>query len=150
MKPLLPLMALILLSSVPIVHASGGAGDRIWNLLVVDKDIKGTNLRDAPSGKVVKVIPSQGNTPRMVHASEQTDGWFKVEAMGTEGWMHGSVLGTCAVPTEDGDPVLSKAPTYDAPPVASLPSFAPVQPTGFQDEWLKVHSPDAKAGLGDG
>ncbi len=150
MKPLLPLVALILLSSAPMVQASGDDSDRGWDLLIVDKDIKGTNLRDAPSGKILRTIPFQRNTPRMVHASGEAEGWFKVDAMGSEGWMHGSVLGTCAVPTEDGDPVLSKGPAYDAPAVATLPSFAPVQPTGFQGEWLKVYYPDGKKASSDG
>jgi hypothetical protein len=149
MKPLLPLVAIILLSSVPIVHANGDGSDRGWDLLIVDKDVKGTNLRDAPSGKIVKTISFQGGKRRMVHASGETDGWFEVNAMGSVGWMHGSVLGTCAVPTEDGDPVLSKAPANDAPAVATLPSFAPLHPTSLQGEWLKVHYPDGKK-LGDG
>lgn len=146
MKTLLPLMTLVLLLPVPAADAA----DRTWTLLVVDKDPKGTNVRDAPSGKVIKVLPYRRNAARMVEASEETDGWFRVDAMGTDGWMHGSVLGICAEATEDGDPGLSKAPTWDAPPVAIVPAGSPVRPIGMKDEWLKVRDPAGRKGFSDG
>lgn len=146
MNLLPPLMALALLLPGPLANAA----DRTWTLLVVDKDPKGTNVRDAPSGNVIKVLPFKRNTIRMVEASEETDGWFRVDAMGTDGWMHGSVLGICAEATEDGDPGLNRAPTWDSRPVAIIRPGSPVRPIGMKDEWLKVRDPASRKGFSDG
>ena len=86
---------------------------------VIDPDPKGTNVRDKPSGKVIKVI-SNGKTEKEIDMRGltvliQDKDWFKVRLYDdTEGWMHRSVLGACASATEDGDPYAHAKPTDDS------------------------------------
>jgi len=148
MKTLLPASLLLLLFALPA--AAGDAG-RSWNVLLTDKDPKGTNVRASPAGKVIKVIPFEsGSTPRQVRVSGQSGSWFKVEAGGVTGWMHGSMLGTCASATEDGAPSLSKGPHIDSPLGVKVPADAPVRLLGIYKEWLQVRYVDAKGKSHDG
>lgn len=149
MKRLLLLAALALL--LPALPAKADGSGHTWDVLVVDKDPKGTNVRAAPSGQVIKVIAFTGNAGlRSVKISAQADGWFKVAVGGTVGWMHGSVLGTCAAATEDGAPALSQKPQNDSPANTRIPAGAPVSLLDMQNEWLKVRSVDAKGKSHDG
>jgi len=148
MKTLLPASLLLLLFALPA--AAGDAG-RSWNVLLTDKDPRGTNVRASPAGKVIKVIPFEsGSTPRQVRVSGQSGSWFKVEAGGVTGWMHGSMLGTCAAGTEDGAPALAKSPRNDSPVGAKIPAGAPVRLLGMHGQWLHVRYADAKGGEHDG
>ena len=45
--------------------------------LVFDADPAGTNLRSAPSGKVLAVLPFSAG-PRIVRVLESKKGWFRV------------------------------------------------------------------------
>jgi hypothetical protein len=142
MKTVLLLAVLALL--LPSLPAMAGDGGRSWNVLIVDKDVNGTNVRNSPGGQVIKVIPSQkGDRPRLVTITGQSQKWFNAEIGGVVGWIHGSVLGTCAEPTEDGDPSLAQRPSNDSPPVARIPAGAPVLLLGMQGGWLKVQFLDA-------
>ena len=82
-------------------------------VLVVDTDRAGTNVRDAPAGKIVDVIPYASPTSpdsvkerRVVTLLANEGKWFKVAYSGGEGYVHQSMLGVCTSATEDGDPVL--------------------------------------------
>ena len=150
--PHMVLMALMVLI-LPALPAS--AQDTLLQVLVVDKDPKGTNLRDAPSGKVVRVIPFAGrNGVQLVQIragnGEESRGWFKVQADGVAGWMHGSVLGICADATEDGDPALIKTPDNQGLPLRRMPAGAPVGLLGSRDGWLKVRYVDPQGRAHDG
>lgn len=148
MKKWLLLMVLGLL--LPSLPARAGAGGRTWDVLVVDKDPKGTNVRDAPSGRVITVIPfDAGDGPRLVRVTGRSGPWFHVATDGTEGWMHGSVLGLCAVATEDGDPGLS-IDTTGTPSGIRIPAGAPLGLLGMHKEWLRVRYLDAKGNAHDG
>ncbi len=124
------------------------AQDFSARVLVVDKDPKGTNVRDTPSGKVVHVIPQADMRLATVSASRK--GWFKVQADGASGWMHGSVLGICASGTEDGDPSLIKNPDNQSPPLLRIAQGSPVSLLALQGRWLKVRYVDAKGTKHDG
>lgn len=147
MKALLLLAALATALPVPPAEAAGEG--LAWEALVVDKDPKGTNLRESPSGQVVKVIPMKKGL-RVVKIMGQAADWFNVEVDGVAGWMHGSVLGSCASATEDGDPSLSRSPRNDSPSVAKIASGAPVSVLGMEREWLKVRYVDAKGNRQEG
>lgn len=148
MKPLLLASLFLLLFALP---AAAGDVGHSWNVLVIDKDPKGTNVRQSPAGNVIKVIPlGNGGTPRQAQVSGQSGNWFKVEVGGVTGWMHGSVLGTCAAGTEDGAPALAKSPRNGSPVGAKIPAGAPVRLLGMHGPWLHVRYVDAKGGEHDG
>ena len=115
MLRVLTVMLFVLALSVP-AHAEENA----IMMLVIDKDPKGTNVRDEPGGKVVRVIPGAPKTDaeiemRGVEVVRGQKGWFNVRlADGTEGWMHRSVLGACASATEDGDPHIFSDPDFSS------------------------------------
>jgi SH3-like domain-containing protein len=150
MTPLLPLLVLSLL--VPAGYAlAQDEGTRAPQVLIIDKDPAGTNVRSAPSGKVLSVVPYQGRAGvRIVSLSEQASDWFRVEADGVGGWMHASVLGTCAAATEDGDPGLSKSPTNDSATSGRIAAGSPVKLLGVSGSWLKVRGVDAKGRTAEG
>lgn len=143
MKPLFFVLALCLLA--PAARAAAQGGDDACAVMVVDWDVHGTNMRDAPAGKIISVIPvASRKRVRMVAIEGQSKGWFRVTYDGKTGWMHGSVLGTCAAPTEDGNPVLSRQPDNGSPASETLPSGAPVSLLDMRGGWLKVRYTDAK------
>ena len=78
--------------------------------------LKGTNVREAPDGKVTHVIPYGGKTDaaiemRLVTVTGRDGQWFHVRlADQSTGWMHASVLGSCASSTEDGEPYMYAQP----------------------------------------
>jgi len=96
------------------------AADAGLRVLVVDKDPKGTNVRESPSGKVIRVIPHTGKTDaetemRAVTILSNQKDWFKVLLDdGTGGWMHKTVLGSCSSGTEDGAPHVYAEPTHES------------------------------------
>ena len=119
-------------------------------VLVVDPDRAGTNVRDAPSGSVIDVIPyaSPGSPAsvkerRVVRLLANEGKWFKVAYDGDEGYVHQSMLGVCASGTEDGNPVLFKAPSQDAMSKGRIADGTRARPLAFFVEdggraWLKV------------
>ena len=107
-------------------------------VLVVDPDRAGTNVRDAPSGKIVDVIPyAAPNSPdsvrerRVVTLLSNEGKWFKVAYSGGEGYVHRSMLGVCASGTEDGAPVLFKSPSPEAKRTVSIAAGTRARPLAF-------------------
>jgi len=135
--------------TVPVQSVQAQPHENSIKLLVIDKDPQGTNVRNAPSGKIVHVIAHGNRRVVMIHGSSQR-GWFKVVADGVSGWMHGSVLGTCAAPTEDGDPVLCDDPSVARPTLLRIPAYAPVRLLKRRGDWFKVRSVDAGGRQHDG
>ncbi|MBR5883415.1 MAG: hypothetical protein IKY97_08105 [Mailhella sp.] len=137
-----------------------GASDDVSPVpaLVSDADKAGTNLRSAPSGEVLGVLPFSP-APRLVLVLDSQKGWFRVkpfpieeyelEGASTapaEGWMHGSVLALCPCPSEDGDPWLYTAPRWDAETDIRVPGAVPLRPLERRGEWFKVRAvKDGKA-----
>lgn len=149
MKSVWLLAALALL--LPLLPAGAGESGHPRDVLVVDKDPGGTNVRETPAGRVVRVIPFKGgNSPRLVRITGQAGGWFTVALGDTTGWVHGSVLGTCATATEDGAPALCRSPRNDSPCVDRLPAGAPVRVLDMHGAWLRVRFVDAKGESHDG
>lgn len=143
MKQLLTLL-LVLFFAVP-AHAE----ERGVSLLVIDQDPKGTNVRDAPGGNVTRVIPFHGKTDaeielRRVAVLERNGQWFRVRLDdGSSGWMHASVLGSCASATEDGDPSMMAKPDDDSAIVATVKAqtFLRLLDVRFPDDrggWAKM------------
>ena len=107
-------------------------------VLVVDPDKAGTNVRDAPSGRVLDIIPyASASSPdsvkerRVVTLLTNEGKWFKVAYSGGEGYVHQSMLGVCTSATEDGDPVLHKAPRYDAASMGRVADGTRARPLAF-------------------
>lgn len=149
MKLFVALCALCLLA--PPLQAKAEEGGSGQEAMVVDWDAQGTNMRDAPSGNVINVIPFKGKKQvRMVTIQAQSKGWFSVMFDGHKGWMHGSVLGTCASATEDGDPALCKEPDNSSPTTGTIPAGAPVTLLDMHGYWLKVRYTDATGKKHDG
>ncbi|MBQ1845161.1 MAG: SH3 domain-containing protein [Desulfovibrio sp.] len=119
-------------------------------VLVVDPDRAGTNVRDAPSGSVIDVIPyASPSSPdsvkerRVVRLLANEGKWFKVAYDGGQGYVHQSMLGVFASGTEDGNPVLFKAPSQDAMNKGRIADGTRARPLAFFVEeggraWLKV------------
>ncbi|MBR4747578.1 MAG: SH3 domain-containing protein [Desulfovibrio sp.] len=107
-------------------------------VLVVDPDKAGTNVRDAPSGRVLDVIPyASASSPdsvkerRVVTLLANEGKWFKVAYSGGEGYVHQSMLGVCTSATEDGDPVLLKAPRDNARSLGRVADGTRARPLSF-------------------
>ena len=112
---------------------------------IIDVDAKGTNLRANPQGEVIKVIARNDDASRLsIKVNGAENGWFSVSLQdGTQGWLHHSVLGTCASATEDGAPVLKQEPYEKAKSIKVknnqplyLENAPPVQ--ADNTTWLKV------------
>ncbi len=130
-------------------------------MLIVDKDINGTNVRDKPSGKIITTIPfvdpaalSETIETRVVYVTGQKGDWFSVlynsnyegdannePYENQKGWMHKSVLGTCASATEDGDPYLHAEPDDSAATTVKVASGTRLTLEGVQGIWIKVRYP---------
>ena len=107
-------------------------------VLVVDPDRAGTNVRDATSGSVIDVIPyASPSSPdsvkerRVVRLLANEGKWFKVAYSGGEGYVHQSMLGVCTSATEDGDPVLLKAPRDNARSMGRVADGTRARPLAF-------------------
>lgn len=148
---------LLMFALLFVFPASVCAGE--LRALVIDRDVKGTNVRDRPAGQVVDVIPFAPRNAadalleqRVVTVAGQEGKWFRVEYDGDKkGWMHGSVLGFCAVSTEDGKAVLKGAPhslLESGRAVASVPDDARLVLTGVdlatEPGWASVEYVDAR------
>ena len=120
--------------------------------LVSDADPAGTNLRSAPSGEVLGVLPFSTGL-RIVRVLESKKGWFRVQpfpieeyeiegasTVPAEGWMHGSVLALCACASEDGAPWLYVSPSWNADSDIKVPEGTPLRPLERKGEWLKVRT----------
>lgn len=125
---ILALVALLLAFSRPALSEGLQA-------LVIDRDVKGANVRDSPSGRVINVIPfAPPNAAdalldrHVVTIIGQKGKWFLVKYdRDKKGWMHGSILGFCATSTEDGPAVLDSEPhslLEQGRNVASIPDYA--------------------------
>ena len=108
------------------------------NLLIMDPDPKGANVRATPNnGKVIRTIPL--NPPnkafRKVRVTGQQGRWFAVElADKTKGWMHDSTLGSVA----KGNAVLKTAPQNDASNVTTVPEGKHLALSGVRGSWARV------------
>lgn len=153
MKQLLTLL-LLLLFALPASAQENGIA-----MLVIDTDPKGTNVRESPGGAVARSIPYGGSTDeeiemRRVMVTEQNGQWFQVRlADESSGWMHASVLGSCASATEDGDPGMNAEPDDESAQVARIKDGTPLRllEVRFSDErggWARVESAAGKKETG--
>ena len=116
MARVLVVLFIMMVSAIP-AHAE----ENVIRMLIVDPDPKGANVRDEPGGKIIRVIARDAKTDeetemRAVDVLYGREAWFNVRLSdGTEGWMHRSVLGSCASGTEDGDPHLFADPDSFGP-----------------------------------
>jgi SH3-like domain-containing protein len=139
-------LALVLLFTLP---AYGGEGGGI-SMLVIDTDPKGTNVREAPGGAVAHVIPYGGKTDaeiemRRVNVTEERNGqWFRVRlADKSAGWMHASVLGSCASATEDGDAPMYAEPDENSARLATVQDGTPLRLLDVRGIWAKMEYTEA-------
>ncbi|MDL2271973.1 NlpC/P60 family protein, partial [Desulfovibrio sp. OttesenSCG-928-I05] len=105
-----------------------------------DPDPKGVNVRKTPGGAVIRVIPKVGATDeqirmRRVVVTGQDKAWFSVRLDdGSTGWMHSSVLGSCAS---------GPSPMYAEPDGASrllvtLQDGSPVDLLAVSGNWARM------------
>jgi len=137
---------LVLFLAVPAYADGSGI-----SMGVIDKDPNGTNVRDAPGGKVVKVLPGAPKTDedkekRVVTVTGQKGQWFSVRLHDdSTGWLHSSMIGTCASATEDGDPVMKTNPDDSSPAVAKVKQGTPLRLLEIKGVWAKVETADSGA-----
>ncbi len=120
------------------------------HMLIIDRDATGTNVRESPAGRIVETIPTvtahsdnAAIARRSVDVTGQKGEWFSVTyGEGKKGWMHQSVLGTCASPTEEGVPPLFAEPRARAKILTMVPDMTRLSLRGiaYQDQmnWAKV------------
>ena len=110
-------------------------------MLVVDRDKAGTNVRDAPSGKKIGLIPLHhaDEVRTVVVSGASAKGWFELApgGMADQGWMHRSVLGICAGANGKGGADAHIEPSTDAPSV-KIPAGIPLTPMEMHGDWLLV------------
>lgn len=148
----------LLLAALLVLPYAALAGDQpIMTVKIIDKDPKGTNVRDAPSGKVVYTVPfkPKDESERDSVAIRSKKGqWFEVELeSGKTGWMHGSILGLRSGATEDGPCTLMQSPSEKAKAVITPGEDAVLQLLDYTTEntlWIKVRYTDAKGVKHDG
>ncbi len=155
MKCFLPLLCIAFLSFA----GAAVAAEPLLRAQVIDTDPKGTNMRDAPKGKVVYTIPlkPKDEMERVVNVHEQQGEWFRVTTDADAphgGWMHSSVLGLMGGATEDGPCPLMKTPSEKGGTVIKPKEGAVLQLLGItgagNDAWFKVRYTDAKGVKHDG
>lgn len=120
------------------------------HMLIIDKDVQGTNVRESPAGPIVMTIPAltaQSDDAaierRAVDVTGQKGDWFSVTcAENKKGWMHRSVLGSCASPTEDGIAHLYAEPRDGSKKLADVPDMTRLALLGVayrgHSNWAKV------------
>ena len=148
----------LLFAALLVLPTAAVAGDQpVMQAKIIDKDPKGTNLRDAPSGKVVYTVPfkPEDELEREAVAIRGKKGqWFEVELeSGKSGWMHSSVLGLRGGATEDGPCTLMQSPSEKAKAVIKPKEDAVLQLLDYSAEkglWIKVRYTDAKGVKHDG
>lgn len=157
MKRLLPLALAILLVLPGIAFANADNENEPaiqMGVKVIDTDPKGTNVRDAPKGKIIHVIPfnAADDSDRVVWVVGQDKDWFKVELEdGSAGWMHTSVLGLRGGATEDGPCDLLSAADYKSKVVVTPKDGAVLQLLDVRTpEWIKVRYIVSKGKTYDG
>ena len=138
MKPLITTLLVLL-----FVSSSYGAESNIA-MLITDNDPKGTNVRATPGGEVERVVPLAGDTDesiemrRVIVLSRNGDWFFVRLADDFEGWMHRTVLGSCASATEDGDPPVYAQPDDSVPAIATVEDGTPLKLLDVRGIWAKV------------
>ena len=149
----------MLLLTLPV---TAWAGDQPWlRAKIIDQDPKGTNMRDAPKGKIIYTIPLKpaDELERIVSVYEQEGEWFQVtteDEKAHSGWMHSSVLGLRGGAAEDGPCPLRKEASEDAPVVIKPKARAVLQLLGatFNKQetqaWFKVRYKDGAGKSHDG
>lgn len=145
---LLPLSPLVGLGNAgPKYDAEG----MFIDALIIDKDPKGTNVRDKPGGKVIATVAltpkkEDGEVDmdgRHVRLLEKEGAWYRVVvAQGrpdeVQGWMHESVLGSKAGATEDGECHIYPKPDDSAKAIAEVPMETLMQLLDIGDGWRKL------------
>jgi SH3-like domain-containing protein len=144
MKKLCAVLWVGVLAASLLVSVSAWASEADVELLIMDPDPKGANVRAVPeNGKVIRTIPL--NPPnrafRKVRVTEQKGRWFAVElADGTKGWMHDSTLGS--VSRENA--VLKAEPRRNAVDAVKIPDGKHLTLSAVQGNWAKVTYTDEK------
>ena len=127
-----------------LLSVSAWASEADVELLIMDPDPKGANVRAAPeNGKIIRTIPLNpaNRAFRKVRVTEQKGRWFAVElADGTKGWMHDSTLGS--VSRENA--VLKAEPRRDAAEGTKIPDGKYLTLSAVQGNWAKVTYADEK------
>lgn len=148
-------LLLAALLALPYTAMAGDQPDMI--VKIIDKDPKGTNVRETPGGKVVYTVPFRPEDDperESVAVRGKKDQWFAVTLeSGKYGWMHGSVLGLRSGATEDGPCTLKQGPSENAKVVIKPGEDAVLQLLDYTTEkglWIKVRYTDAKGVKHDG
>jgi hypothetical protein len=124
-------IAVTALAALGLAGHAQAAGDAYRScaisVYVIDQDLKGMNIRAAPSPKarVLKVVngPNSGTTTVRGYQG----GWFRISAIAAaeedsilfkgDGWVHGSLL---HVDVASGDPNLYEGPSRRSPLIRHL------------------------------
>ena len=115
---------------------------------VVDADPKGLNVRETPgvNGKVVAVIPLDGDGTTVHIVASSPNGWVQIDRAETvmgavvfdkKGWVSGNMLGI-ATRGYDGKGVRLYARPQARKATGKLPSEAEVRVAGCEGNWMRV------------
>ncbi len=94
---------------------------------IIDPDPKGTNVRDAPRGRIIRTIPHSENKSAYVrvtgyHVRSSGDTWLHVRFDdGTTGWMYHELVGIWIKSTEsDDETTLHRLPDASSPVTGTI------------------------------
>ena len=157
-RMVLLLVVLLTLPSLALASAQDKEGEPYLRAKIIDVDPMGTNMRDAPKGKIIYNVPlhPKDDLERLVDVHEQRGDWFRVTNAGNgrSGWMHSSVLGLRGGAAEDGPCPLKRSPSEESATIATPAEGAVLQLLGFTDArdgvWIKVRFKDAKGAAYEG
>ena len=150
------LLLVVLLALPSLAFASAqekeGKDEPYLRAKIIDTDPMGTNMRDAPKGKITYNVPlhPKDDLERLVDVHEQRGDWFRVTNAGNGrgGWMHSSVLGLRGGAAEDGPCPLKRSPAEEAATIVTPAEGAVLQLLGFTEArdgvWIMVRYTDAK------
>jgi hypothetical protein len=141
------LVVLSLIALVPVARAQ-----TTCNVIVdvTDTDPKGTNVRDAPSGKAIAVLaqPSGADDWIEVHVTGQSGDWYEIDGAKLigdsvksvfkgKGYLHRSVLGVSGL--QQGTTIWADPDTRSRVIDPSAAGDQPVTLLGCSGDFLKVH-----------
>ena len=123
---------------------SSGRSD--FSAYIIDPDPRGTNVRDAPDGRIIRTLPHRPADPSVitVKVTGHRDRWLSVTLHdGAPGWIFSGLVGMSLRNYAPGAmAVLRVRPGRDAPSVGEISGDEEVTVIGGEGKWALVRNGD--------
>lgn len=117
-------------------------GECDFQAYIIDSDPKGTNVRDAPGGKIIATLPHRPDDPDIitVGVAGHKNKWLSVVLHdGRKGWVFGELVGVSLRNYAPGDvAALRTRPSPDAPATGDIFGDEEVSIIGGEGKWALV------------